>query len=64
MQITRIFRGRKEYASKYYYVGQRFIDCGRLKGTYETVTRDCDTYDEAATEMARKGYGCLPSWQK
>jgi hypothetical protein len=50
MQITRIWKGYKEYQNKPYFVGQRRIEGGRLDGCYEAVTKEYDS-EEMAEKM-------------
>lgn len=45
--ITRIWKGRKEYAVNYYYCGQKYIESGRLKGCWKNITKEYKTEDEA-----------------
>ena len=50
MQITRIWKGYKEYQSKPYFIGQRLVTEGRLNGCYENVTKEYES-EEIAERM-------------
>ena len=51
MRIVRVWKGYKEMVSVPYFIGQEYVDKGRLKGTYKDITKVFDTEVEAIDAM-------------